>query len=206
MTQEELFEQHKNIVYYCFSRLYKDEFVEKSKEDLVQEGFLSLWKCCSFYNEALDIKMSTYAFAAIQNAMLRWIKNNKNYYYNFISLEEPIKDSCEKDITIGDTIPDYSLIESAASNVDDILCTYKKWLIKTRVNSNQTYINNRVYRANIILNELITRGKVSAQYIQDEYDINRNLVNKIFKELRESLKEEYPTKYSVKGSKTNEQN
>lgn len=48
MTKEELFKAHQNIVYYCYSRLYEDEFIEKSEDDLVQEGFLALWKACSF--------------------------------------------------------------------------------------------------------------------------------------------------------------
>ena len=68
-------------------------------------------------------------------------------------------------------------------------------MIKTRVNSNQTYINVRVYRAYQILNELVTKEKVSVRHIEEEYNISRTIVTKIFKELREALKDEYPTRF-----------
>lgn len=195
MTKEELFEAHKNMVYYCYNHLLKDDFITKSQEDLIQEGFLALWKACMSYDETLEIKLSSYAFPAIQNAMLTWIRNNKSYYYNHIGFDDPVSDQEDENLTIGNTIPDKELLDQHVIDVKEILLTYKKWLIKTRVNSNQTYINVRVYRAYQILNELVTKEKVSVRHIEEEYNISRTIVTKIFKELREALKDEYPTRF-----------
>lgn len=194
-TKEELFEQHKNIVYYCYSKLYKDEFIEKSKEDLVQEGFLALWQACRLYNEELNIKLSTYAFTTIRNTMIRWIKVNRSYYYNNIGLDAPPKDAEDDDISLAEAIPDINVLETIETTVAELLKKYREWLINTRVNSNQTYINNRLYRANIILNELVARERIHTREIESEYGINRTTVSKIFKELRECLKDDYPTRF-----------
>lgn len=195
MTPEQLFEENRKIVYYCYSKLLKDEFMEKSREDLIQEGLLALWKACTCYNPDLEIKISTYVFPAVQNAMLRWVKLNKPHYYNSISFDEPIKDVEDGDLTIGDTIPYYEELEPAVKDINEILKTYKKWLVKTRINSNKNFIDLRVFRAYIVLNELISKERVSVRYIDEEYGINRTTVSRIFKELRECLRDEFPTRF-----------
>lgn len=189
----ERFNELQNIVYYCYGKLLKDEFITKSREDMLQEGFLALWKACCGYNDTFDVKLSTYAFASIQNAMLRWVKINREYYYNHVSFETPVEET--ETLTIGDTIPDKDDLDINTDKVKEILEIYKRWLVKTRVNSNQNYINMRIFRAYIILNEIVNKGKTSSRYIESEFNINRTTVWRIFQELRECLKETYPTRF-----------
>ena len=191
--KEKLFNELQSIVYYCYGKLYKDKFILDSKEDILQEGFLALWKACCGYKEEFEVKLSTYAFACVQNAMLYWIKTNRDYYYNCISFDTPLDDA--ETLTLGDTLPDKEELECNTDTIYNILQSYKTWLTKTRVNSNKNYINMRVFRAYMILNEIINKGKTSAKYIEAEFNINRTTVWRIFQELRECLKETYPTRF-----------
>lgn len=199
MNNEATFEQYFYIVKYCYKKLHKDDFIIKSEEDLIQEGSLGLWKACLSYDESLGIKFFSYAYAAVQNSMLVYIRKNRDYFYNYCSLEQPIHDLNDEPITLEGTLYEYDTVEDLSETISTILKKYKKWLIDTRVNSNQIYIARSVYRAQIILTELVSKQKVSVRYIEQQYDINRTTVSKIFKELRECLQSEYPTRYKNGG-------
>lgn len=199
MNMEEVFNQYTYIVKYCYKKLHKDDFILKSEEDLLQEGYLGLWKACLSFDESLEIKFFSYAYAAVQNSMLCYISKNRDYFYNYCSLEQPIQDFGDEPMTIGGTLYEYDELDNLSDTIIDILKKYKKWLIQTRVNSNEIYIARSVYRAQIILTELVSKEKVSVRYIQEHYDINRTTVSKIFKELRECLQSEYPTRYKNGG-------
>ena len=188
MTKEELFNENKGIVYYCYSRLFLDDFIKKSKEDLVQEGFLALWKACTCYDPSLNIKISTYMFSVVKHAMCMWIRKNRNYYYNIISLEEPLDNSEDETLTISDTL---SYIQDFSNEQDvilEILNCYRNWLIQNRKRSGKNTIDTTVQRASIILKELTSRKTVTTRYIEEEHNINRTIVSKIYAELRECLK------------------
>lgn len=199
MTTEQLFEENKGMVYFCYSKLIKDEFIVKSREDILQEGFLALWKACILYDDTLEIKISNYIFPAIQNAMLRWVRLNRCYYYNCLGFDDPVQD-CDN-LTLGDTLSDIEELEDIAKTVADILKRYKKWLVETHTNCSDRYFDLHVYRANIILNELINKEKVTTRYIEEEYNINRTVVSRTFNELREALKDEFPTRFKNRRTK-----
>lgn len=195
MTEQELFEQHQGIVYYCYQKLYKDEFIEQSKDDLIQEGFQALWKCCCSYDSSLDIKMSTYSFAAVRNAMFNWIKQNRWHYYNYIGFDTLIKAEDSSSLTVGETIPDKEELDNTVDQTEDILKCYKDWLKTTKIKASESFITDRLHKATILLNMILTRGKIVALHIQEEYDIDRILISQIVREIQASLKHAYPTRF-----------
>lgn len=198
--QQLLFDQYSYIVHYSYKVLYKDDFVESAKEDIIQEGFLVLWRCCSMFDESLHKKFFSYAYAAIQNEMLRYIYRNRPHYYNY-SLNEPVLDTySEEEITLEDTLPEYEDLRDINTIITDILSEYRAWLNTTNVAASDKYILIRLYRAQIILTELVCNEKVTTRYIEQEYGINRTLVSKIFKEIREALQKSYPTRYNNGGN------
>ena len=206
-TAEELFDKYTYIVKYCYKKLHKDDFILQAEEDLLQEGYYGLWQACLRFDSSLGIKFFSYAYAAVQNGMIVYIRKNKEHYYNYFSLDNPIQNQEGEDkLTLEGALYEYDNLDNINDTIRSILRAYKKWLTDTRVNSNQTYIARSVYRAQIILTELVSKQKVSVRYIEEQYDINRTTVSKIFKELRQCLQEEYPTRFKNGGKRNGTNN
>lgn len=71
MTREELFEQNKNLVYYCVKKLNPPDH---EYEDCVQEGLLGLWKVCGTFDESKGFKFATYAVPSIDGIIRRYLR------------------------------------------------------------------------------------------------------------------------------------
>lgn len=75
----DLFENNKNLVGWVFKKHFSQ--YRSFEEDLMQEGFLGLWKACISFDPNRSIKFSTYAVVGIRFAM-------KNYKEKFICKSE----------------------------------------------------------------------------------------------------------------------
>ena len=72
MTNEQLFEEYKYLVYKISSYFYN-----VPKEDLIQAGYIGLCEAYKNYKKDANVKFSTYAFKSIYGSMYKLaIKNN----------------------------------------------------------------------------------------------------------------------------------
>ncbi len=72
MTNEQLYEEYKYLVYKISSYFYN-----VPKEDLIQAGYIGLSEAYKNYRKEANVKFSTYAFKSIYGAMYKLaIKNN----------------------------------------------------------------------------------------------------------------------------------
>lgn len=185
---EQLFEEYKPIVYYCYRKLQKCKFILDYQEDLLQEGFLALWKGLITYKEEYGVTLSTYLFPCVRNALYNYLRDNEAYFKYDIneSLSTPINEDGD---TLEDVIPDPKSLqdpEDIEGLIDSILEIYKKYL---RHKNKSCKIDLRLCRARIILETFIDEGHIGGRYIEDKYCIGRTLVHTIVKELREALKD-----------------
>ena len=72
MTDEQLFNEYKYLVYKISSYFYN-----VPKEDLIQSGYIGLKEAYKNYKKSATVKFSTYAFKSIYGAMYKTaLKNN----------------------------------------------------------------------------------------------------------------------------------
>ena len=188
LTNNEIFEKNMNIVYYCYNQLSKNELIINSQEDILQDGFLALWRAiCKFHDED-ENKLIPYMFAAVKNQMLRWI-SKQSFTKDTISLESNLNsDNASDEITLNDVLPfeDTYYFDNIDEVIKRILEQYEKYLIK---NHSRKHVENHVSKAKIILTELYIDEHFTAIKIESKHNINRTTVGIILKELRECLKQ-----------------
>lgn len=73
------FEQHKGLVGMTFNKYFTK--VKKHEEDLMQCGYLGLWKACQTFDESKGFAFSTYAVKCIRNEMAIWLRSELKYWY-----------------------------------------------------------------------------------------------------------------------------
>lgn len=103
MTPEQRFEEYTSLVAY----IYRKRFYNYAayQEDLIQEGFLGLWKACLNFNELKGVHFSTYAYTAIERTMLTYVMNFIAKHSVEISLNTVIAENNEGDqICISDSL------------------------------------------------------------------------------------------------------
>ena len=65
---------NRKLVYYCFYKLPQNIITIRNEEDIIQEGFITLWRAIELYDESLDVNFSTYACKIILNKLKQAIK------------------------------------------------------------------------------------------------------------------------------------
>lgn len=194
LTNTEIFEENKKIVTYCYSQLNKNEFTIKHKEDLLQEGFLAMWKAINTYDSERGESLPAYIFPCVKNAMLNFIRSSSKVQFDTLSLDAPIKSTYEDyDITLSDFLHVNDFEDSTEELITSILSSYSRWL-KKRHKHIET-VELRLARAKIIIDDALIEGKAKARTIETKYGINRTTVSQILSEIRHVLKEEYPTRF-----------
>ena len=70
--EETLFDSNTRLVYHVY-KVKMDSFAYNAryKEDLIQEGMLALWRCCTRFDPSKGIEFCTYAFRSIYLGMMR---------------------------------------------------------------------------------------------------------------------------------------
>lgn len=112
MTAYEYFESYIPLVH----KIYHKDFTDYPtyREDLLQEGYMGLWRSCIGFKDSLGVKFITYAYRSVKNSML-------NYVERFI-LKHQVQ-SLEAEIS-----------EDIQVSLEDLLCeednSYEKELIR----------------------------------------------------------------------------
>lgn len=110
MNASKLFNENMKLVAFVFTRKFYS--YANYKEDLLQEGYLALWKSCLNFNELKNFKFTTYACAAIANAMKTYVKRVIKKHSTVISLNSVISDDGEgSEIHLEETLSDSADIE-----------------------------------------------------------------------------------------------
>lgn len=166
-----LFNNNTKLVYKVFNeKLYSKNNVENRKEDILQVGFLTLWKCCINYNPEKGTQFSTYAYNAIYKSMVcSLVRENRKTAY-LVSLNDKIKAEKDCDLTYEDIIASAVNIESEVE-INDILKQ-----ISTQLGKNSEKII-----------DMIKRGHTQVD-IAKELNVTRAYVGKLLKQIREKVK------------------
>ena len=106
MTPSELFEQNKNIVYQVWhDHISHIKSAERSQEDVIQVGFIALWKSCLRYDPTREVKFVTYAYKSVYQNMMTFTVRQFRKGIPLVSLETPVKTSDTDDtIVLGDVM------------------------------------------------------------------------------------------------------
>lgn len=82
-----LFEENTGLVYAIYNnRIAKSNELPSIREDLIQIGMFTLWKCCRSYDESKGNKFSTYACASIYRAMISHLAYEHRHTDNTVSM------------------------------------------------------------------------------------------------------------------------
>ena len=99
--QEQLFQQHLDLVYFAMWKYYP---TFAKDEDLKQEALMGLWQACLTYDESKS-KFSTYAVSCMLNKMKVWLRD-RSKHPDTVSLNSPVGGYEEEGLTLEDTIED----------------------------------------------------------------------------------------------------
>lgn len=80
------FEENMKLVYFVYNNKFSKHF--NIKDDLIQVGLIALWKATKKFDEAQNLKFSTYAVKSIVNAMVNFIQKENKYYSQIQDIED----------------------------------------------------------------------------------------------------------------------
>lgn len=169
---KKLFESNIKLVYKVFHEKIEKRIDNQSmKDDLIQIGMLSLWKCCLKYDPSRGVQFSTYAYNAIQKSMMCALVREKRKTAILVSLSKPIQsDSDDCSIVYED------VIASSVNIVSEVEINDMVEQISKTINSNAEKVIS-----------MIREGHTQVD-IAKELNITRASVGKILKKFRKSLK------------------
>lgn len=125
LTLQEMFNKNTHLVYKIYhDRIATSNEQSYTKEDLIQVGLFTLWKCCRRYDESRGNKFSTYACAAIYKSMLSYLAEEHKHTGQCSSTEFVI--ACSEDgyeLSIMDTIAEKGDLQELVSVQDCLQST-----------------------------------------------------------------------------------
>lgn len=71
------FESNMKLVYYVYNKRFKK--YNWLKDDLLQNGFIGLWKACKNFNENAETSFSSFAYSCIKNEMNIILRKENEY-------------------------------------------------------------------------------------------------------------------------------
>lgn len=158
MNLNEIFENNTNLVGFVLSRLC-GYAPENHRDDLMQEGYLALWKCCQQFDESRGTQFSTYAVSAIYYRMISYLREHVYAHKNVVSLSDPVGDDTEgRDLKLEDIIgkdedilfplilEDYlnKLKPKDQQIIRLLICGYTQQEISTMLSVSQPYVSRRL--------------------------------------------------------------
>ena len=186
---EKLFNENTRLVYSVYnSKIAEIPNAHSMKDDLIQIGMLTLWKCCTQFDPDRGTKFSTYAYNSIHKNMLCALtRENKKSAY-LVSIDLPVKASVEEQpITFGDIIASPVNIASQTE-------------LETLVEQASKEFGARCEQ----IVKLVREGYTQVEIAQ-EMNITKAYVNKILKRFRKLLKNTLFVEYNKNTEvKTNE--
>lgn len=166
---KELFESNIKLVYTVFHEKIESRVTNESmKEDLIQIGMLSLWKCCMRFDPSRGVQFSTYAYNAIRKSMLCALVRENRKTAILVSLNKPVNDD--------NSIVYEDVIASSVNIVSEVEINDMVEQISKTINDNAEKVIS-----------MIREGHTQTDIAQ-ELNITRASVGKILKKFRKSLK------------------
>lgn len=100
MNREKLLEENMKLVPHVVHNVLKIPTTEFDYEDILQEGYIGLWKRTKNFSEDSDAKFSTYACTCIRNRVINYLNKPRRTFYRGIymggvSLDNTLDDSIE---------------------------------------------------------------------------------------------------------------
>lgn len=90
------FEENKNLVYTVYKQYFST--LDYLKDDILQCGFLGLWKACLKFDDKREIAFSSFAIKCIKNEILMFLRTELKHK-NVISLNLKNENGDELDIS-----------------------------------------------------------------------------------------------------------
>lgn len=76
MNKEELFNENLKLVPYTMKNLLHLSINEFDFEDIMQEGYIGLWKAIQTFDESKGFEFSSYACSCIRNHLIAYLNSN----------------------------------------------------------------------------------------------------------------------------------
>lgn len=169
---KEMFNQNVNLVYKVFhDKIEKNLDNPSMRDDLIQIGLLSLWKCCANYDPSKGVLFSTYAYNSIKNSMSCAMYRERKKTALLVSLSKSVQEGDEEgSITYEDVIASPVNIASELE-IDDL------------VEEISAELGNNA--AKIV--DMVRKGHTQVS-IAKELNMTRSTVHAILNKFREKLK------------------
>ena len=177
MTPQELFEANQKLVYWCFHKL---RCPESMKEDMLQAGFLYLWKACLAFDPKLGNQFTTYAVPYVLGGMKRIYRDNMHTVkiprsmwdanqagqVSQLSLDQPIDEASDNSATLGDLLPgspdDYSNL------TEDLIDAFLETIEKE---PDRSIFEEWIY--SIVYGDKLTQKYLAAKYNRSQPQVMR---------------------------------
>lgn len=105
MIPEKRFEENMPLVGFVLQKHFKQYLGSSCHEDLMQEGYLALWRSCQKFDEDLGYQFSSYATNSIRYAMLNYLRKENKVREKLVSIYEVVADNGEgEELRIVDTL------------------------------------------------------------------------------------------------------
>ena len=134
MTPEQRFEENMPLVGFVMQKHFKSQLGTPNHDDLMQEGFIALWRACQTFDETLGCQLSTYAVKAILYAMAGYLKRESRVQERVISMDTVIAEDGEgSEVCLIDTLfvlPEDKSIENLIEFCIGLLKTVDQKIIR----------------------------------------------------------------------------
>lgn len=90
------FDENLSLVKFVYNR--KFYFYSNHQEDLLQEGYMALWKSCQSFDENQGIQFCTYAYTSIYRSMLNYVQRTIHKHNSVISLNSVVSEDDEGNV------------------------------------------------------------------------------------------------------------
>lgn len=105
MEPNKRFEENMSLVGFIFQKYFKSYENSSSHDDLMQEGYIALWKACCRFKEELGYQFSSYAGKAVQNAMKDYLRKENKFDDRVIPIDTVIAEDGEgSELCVIDTL------------------------------------------------------------------------------------------------------
>lgn len=105
MDPNKRFEENMPLVGFIFQKHFKSCEHTQYHDDMMQEGYIALWRCCCQFNESLGFQFSTYAGNSIRHAMQSYLMKEAKATGKILSIDTVIAEDGEGgEICIVDTL------------------------------------------------------------------------------------------------------
>ena len=172
MTPEERFEKNKNLVYFVAHNKASGYMADTNiQDDLIQEGFIALWKCCLNFDDSKGAAFSTYAIHAIENNMVNFAVRHAKRVSKLMSIQDPI----------------FSGEKSGDFSYEQVLCDPHLDSAEIGILSQVEEIVKRIGGVSGVVVQKILEGYTQKE-IGSTIGISQSTVSRIINKIREELK------------------